>query len=81
MNGWNNVVDNNSGKTYGVNFGANPTKTMDVLIELSCRARKKQQALSEPIPTAPCQLASMEPGVRHGTRLPCILQTANGPSC
>ncbi|MGE5725123.1 MAG: porin [Acidobacteriota bacterium] len=26
VNGWNNVVDNNTGKTYGVGFGWNPTK-------------------------------------------------------
>jgi uncharacterized small protein (DUF1192 family) len=26
VNGWNNVVDNNSGKTYGFSFGATPTK-------------------------------------------------------
>src|SRR5712691_6123599 len=25
-NGWNNIVDNNSGKTYGVSFSWNPTK-------------------------------------------------------
>ena len=27
MNGWNNVVDNNSGKTYGFSFVGTPTKT------------------------------------------------------
>jgi hypothetical protein len=27
LNGWNNVVDNNSGKTYGFSFVGNPTKT------------------------------------------------------
>jgi hypothetical protein len=26
VNGWNNVVDNNTGKTYGVSFGWNPNK-------------------------------------------------------
>jgi Putative beta-barrel porin-2, OmpL-like. bbp2 len=26
VNGWNNVVDNNTGKTYGLGFGWNPTK-------------------------------------------------------
>jgi hypothetical protein len=26
VNGWSNMVDNNSGKTYGVGFGWNPTK-------------------------------------------------------
>ena len=26
VNGWNNVVDNNTGKTYGIGFGWNPTK-------------------------------------------------------
>jgi hypothetical protein len=26
VNGWNNVVDNNSGKTYGMSFNGNPTK-------------------------------------------------------
>jgi hypothetical protein len=27
VNGWNNIVDNNSGKTYGFSFVGNPTKT------------------------------------------------------
>jgi len=27
VNGWNNVVDNNSGKTYGFSFAGTPTKT------------------------------------------------------
>ncbi len=27
LNGWNSIVDNNSGKTYGVSFVGNPTKT------------------------------------------------------
>jgi hypothetical protein len=26
VNGWNNIVDNNSGKTYGFSFNGNPTK-------------------------------------------------------
>ncbi len=26
VNGWNNVLDNNTGKTYGIGFGWNPTK-------------------------------------------------------
>jgi hypothetical protein len=30
MNGWNNVVDNNSGKTYGVSFAWNPNKKFGV---------------------------------------------------
>ncbi len=32
VNGWNNVVDNNSGKTYGFSFNANPTKTFTYTI-------------------------------------------------
>jgi hypothetical protein len=28
VNGWNNVVDNNPGKTYGLGFGWNPTKRL-----------------------------------------------------
>ena len=27
LNGWNNIVDNNSGKTYGFSFNSSPTKT------------------------------------------------------
>jgi hypothetical protein len=30
-NGWNNVVDNNTGKTYGVSFGWNPNKKFGVI--------------------------------------------------
>ncbi len=30
VNGWNNIVDNNTGKTYGVSFGWNPTKKVSV---------------------------------------------------
>ena len=30
VNGWNNVVDNNTGKTYGVSFGWNPNKKFGV---------------------------------------------------
>jgi len=30
VNGWNDVVDNNSGKTYGASFGWNPTRTVAV---------------------------------------------------
>ncbi|MGD1214171.1 MAG: outer membrane beta-barrel protein [Terriglobales bacterium] len=30
VNGWNNVVDNNSGKTYGMSFGWNPNKKFGV---------------------------------------------------
>ena len=30
MNGWNNVVDNNTGKTYGVSFAWNPNKKFGV---------------------------------------------------
>jgi hypothetical protein len=30
MNGWNNIVDNNSGKTYGVSVGWNPNKKVSV---------------------------------------------------
>jgi hypothetical protein len=30
VNGWNNVVDNNSGKTYGMSFGWTPTKEITV---------------------------------------------------
>ena len=30
MNGWNNVVDNNSGKTYGVSFAWNPNKKFGI---------------------------------------------------
>jgi lipoprotein-anchoring transpeptidase ErfK/SrfK len=30
VNGWNDVVDNNTGKTYGVSFGWNPTKKLSV---------------------------------------------------
>jgi hypothetical protein len=32
VNGWNNVVDNNSGKTYGFSFNSNPTKTFTYTI-------------------------------------------------
>jgi hypothetical protein len=31
VNGWNNVVDNNTGKTYGVGFGWNPNKKFGVI--------------------------------------------------
>ncbi len=31
VNGWNNVVDNNTGKTYGVSFGWNPSKKFGVI--------------------------------------------------
>ena len=31
VNGWNDVVDNNTGKTYGVSFGWNPTKKLSVI--------------------------------------------------
>ena len=31
VNGWNNVVDNNTGKTYGVGFGWNPTKKFGIV--------------------------------------------------
>jgi len=30
VNGWNNVIDNNSGKTYGLSFGWNPNKKFGV---------------------------------------------------
>jgi hypothetical protein len=30
VNGWNNVVDNNSGKTYGIGFGWNPNKKFGI---------------------------------------------------
>jgi uncharacterized small protein (DUF1192 family) len=32
VNGWNNVVDNNSGKTFGFSFVSNPTKTVSYTI-------------------------------------------------
>lgn len=31
VNGWNNVVDNNTGKTYGIGFGWNPTKKFGIV--------------------------------------------------
>lgn len=31
VNGWNNVLDNNSGKTYGLTFGWNPTKKLGIV--------------------------------------------------
>lgn len=31
VNGWNNVVDNNTGKTYGISFGWNPNKKFGVV--------------------------------------------------
>jgi hypothetical protein len=31
MNGWNNVVDNNTGKTYGMSVGWNPTKKLSIV--------------------------------------------------
>lgn len=31
INGWNNVVDNNTGKTYGLSFGWNPNKKFGVI--------------------------------------------------
>jgi hypothetical protein len=31
VNGWNNVVDNNTGKTYGMSFGWNPNKKFGVV--------------------------------------------------
>src|SRR5882762_3977919 len=31
VNGWNNVVDNNTGKTYGMSFGWNPNKKFGVI--------------------------------------------------
>lgn len=30
VNGWNNIVDNNTGKTYGATFGWNPTKKISI---------------------------------------------------
>jgi len=30
VNGWNNVIDNNTGKTYGFNFGWNPNKKFGI---------------------------------------------------
>ncbi len=30
VNGWNNVIDNNSGKTYGIGFGWNPNKKFGI---------------------------------------------------
>jgi hypothetical protein len=30
VNGWNNVVDNNTGKTYGMGFGWNPNKKFGI---------------------------------------------------
>ena len=30
VNGWNNIIDNNTGKTYGVSFGWNPSKKVSV---------------------------------------------------
>src|SRR4051812_748127 len=30
VNGWNNVVDNNTGKTYGIGFGWNPNKKFSI---------------------------------------------------
>ena len=30
VNGWNNIIDNNTGKTYGLSFGWNPTKKVSV---------------------------------------------------
>ncbi len=32
LNGWNNIVDNNSGKTYGFSFVGNPTKTASFIV-------------------------------------------------
>jgi len=32
LNGWNNIVDNNSGKTYGVSFVGNPTKKATYIV-------------------------------------------------
>src|SRR6266404_4545344 len=32
LNGWNNIVDNNSGKTYGFSFIGNPTKTASFVV-------------------------------------------------
>ena len=31
VNGWNNVIDNNSGKTYGVTFGWTPSKRISIV--------------------------------------------------
>jgi len=31
-NGWNNIVDNNSGKTYGFSFASNPTKKVSYTV-------------------------------------------------
>ena len=31
VNGWNNVVDNNTGKTYGIGFGWNPSKKLGIV--------------------------------------------------
>ncbi len=31
VNGWNDVLDNNSGKTYGLTFGWNPTKKIGIV--------------------------------------------------
>jgi len=31
VNGWNSVIDNNSGKTYGVGFGWNPSKKVSII--------------------------------------------------
>jgi Putative beta-barrel porin-2, OmpL-like. bbp2 len=32
VNGWNNIVDNNSGKTYGFSFAGTPTKTTNFAV-------------------------------------------------
>ena len=42
VNGWNNVVDNNTGKTYGVSFGWNPNKKFGIVAELHGRSRREQ---------------------------------------
>lgn len=31
VNGWNNIVENNTGKTYGLSLGLNPTKTVSIV--------------------------------------------------
>ena len=31
VNGWNNVIDNNTGKTYGIGFGWNPSKKFGIV--------------------------------------------------
>ena len=53
VNGWNNVVDNNSGKTYGVAVAGLPRQKSDTItIKLSLPGQKRVTRLTDLPPVA-----------------------------